>query len=68
MNIPHRVIGHNHPRHTRMIVGLILMILGVLIAKLGPMICDSHSVHIIIETLGTLINGIGVTPFVEECL
>ena len=62
------IISRGYSRHTRMIIGIILMVSGILLSKLGPAFCDIHWVHILFETVGTLINGIGATPFVEECL
>lgn len=68
LNIPRKIcnhiIGKEHKEHHRITVGLVVMIVGVVIAK-AP-ISGVFVVHVILETGGFLLHCIGAIPIVQR--
>ena len=71
LNIPHWVchatIGREHKPHHRMIAGIVVMSIGVSIAKASSYF-DAHFMHYLLDGVGYGIHGIGLTPFIESWL
>ncbi len=59
------VVGENHTSNHRMFAGTIVIIFGVVIAKLGVFMPGGIVVHLATDAVGYLIHGIGAIPFVE---
>lgn len=56
----HVVLGHDHSHGQRMIVGSVVMVVGVTVAKL-----PFHDVHFFLDLFGYAIHGMGLVPFIE---
>lgn len=61
-------IGRRHTAVHRMLVGLVLIVAGVLIGKLGPLFGCGHLTASLVESFGTLVNALGVTPYIDAAL
>lgn len=61
----HATIGREHKTHHRMIAGVVVMAVGVSIAKASGQF-ESHWVHYVLDGLGYGIHGIGLAPFIES--
>lgn len=60
------VVGEHHTRGHRMFVGTIIIMCGVIIAKIGVFIPGGFVIHLATDAIGYLIHGIGAIPFVES--
>lgn len=58
------LLGKEHKSSHRMVAGLIVMSVGVAIAKLGA---DVHEfgVHYMADAMGYAVHGMGALPFIE---
>lgn len=68
INVPSRVahaaFGHTATRKHRMAAGLVVMAVGVTVAKLGSEVHAFH-LHFFFDGVGYLIHAIGGIPFLE---
>jgi hypothetical protein len=67
-NLPRKLcqfaLGHDHSARHRLGAGLVIMGVGVFIAKVGG---DVHvyGLHYVLDLAGYLVHGIGAVPFVD---
>lgn len=61
------LFGKDHTAAHRMIVGAVVMIAGVGIAKLGGH-SEAHILAYLSDVIGYAIHGIGLTPFLEALI
>lgn len=66
INIPKHISNHlcgeNHSIAHRRIAGGVIIILGVVVAKVGG---EGIILHIVFDAFGYALHGIGLIPFVE---
>lgn len=66
MNIPKHVSNHlcgqNHSIAHRRIVGVVVIVFGVIIAKAGG---ELFVLHVVFDAFGYALHGIGLIPFIE---
>lgn len=71
VNLPkyvcHHLVGEDHPKSHRMIVGAIVMTTGVVIVKLMSPI-HFLQLHIIGDILGYGIHALGSVPFIDHII
>lgn len=69
VNLPRQTcslfIGKHHTVKHRMLAGLIIMVVGVAVAKGLPILLHSGWLHFLADLLGYGIHGLGLTPFIE---
>lgn len=69
VNLPrqtcHVLIGKHHTAQHRMVAGIIIMMVGVGVAKGLPALLPSGLVHFVADLLGYGVHGLGLTPFIE---
>ena len=63
----HQTIGRDHTPHHRMIAGILIMSVGVVIAKSANSF-DAHWVHYVLDGVGYGVHGLGLTPFIESLM
>jgi hypothetical protein len=61
-NLCNHLLGEDHSHGHRMIVGIMIMFLGVVVAKSGSPILI---LHCITETIGFGLHALGAVPFIE---
>lgn len=66
-HICNHLIGHDHSKGHRMVAGVVVMGIGVAIAKSGGEI-HLFMIHYVADMVGYLVHGIGCLPFVEHLL
>jgi len=71
MNLPrevcHHLIGEHHKPSHRMVCGLVVMGVGVGIAKSAGFF-ESHAIHFTLDMVGYAVHGLGCTPYIELLL
>lgn len=60
-------LGHNHSHGHRMLAGLVVMAVGVAIAKAGAEY-NAFAVHYVTDAVGFAVHGLGAVPFLEWLL
>lgn len=56
------LLGHDHTERHRMGAGIVFIISGVLVSKLGTSI---HILHLFFDGFGYMIHAFGTIPFIE---
>ncbi len=64
-HICNHVLGENHTKAHRMGAGMIVMVIGVTVAKSCANI-HFLNLHFIADLIGYGIHGLGLTPFIEH--
>lgn len=62
------LIGENHPTHHRMFCGMIIMVIGVCVARFGGHYIHIEVIAIFADLTGYGIHALGATPFIEVVL
>ena len=66
INVParvcHHIYGKNHTDHHKICVGVIVGLIGVLLAKVHT---EIYFIHLACDYVGYLLHGIGAVPIVE---